>query len=425
MRFVRAAFVACLMGTAATIAVIAPLSPAIAAKASGPTVSPAVGKLLQPAQAAMQANDFAGALALIKQAQALPDQTPFDTYTINNFLANASIALKDYDTADAAYEAMADSPALPDAEKGPTLHNATLLAGQAKHYDKVIKYGTAFNALGGPADPNIIAAMAQSYYFTNDFANAEAMAQKAIDATPAGQPPNRGALEIMMGAQIKAKQQDQAAATLEKIVTYYDDPDEWGQVIDFSLGVKGIKDIEAVHVYRLRMATKATGQPDDYTVAAALALSVGYPVEAEAILQAGLDSGKITKSGKVAQQFAEVSNRAAIDRKTIASFDATARKSPAGEFDLKLAETYIGYSRYADAADAARRALQKGGAKADPNEANMVLGEALVMQGDTAGADAAFNAVKNPSPGMAKAQHLWLLYANRKTATAAAAPAAH
>ena len=32
---------------------------------------------------------------------------------------------------------------------------------------------------------------------------------------------------------------------------------------------------------------------------------------------------------------------------------------------------------------------------------------------------AAFNAVSNPSPGWAKAQHLWLLYANRAYATAA------
>lgn len=416
MRFVRAAFVACLLGSAATVALTVPLTSALAAKPTGPTVSAPVGKILQPAQVAMQAGDYAGALVLIKQAQALPDQTPFDTYTINNFLANAAIALKDYDTAGAAYEAMAESPAIPDADKPTTLHNATLLAGQAKHWDKVIKYGTAFNALGGAPDPTIIGSMAQAYYFTNDFANAQAMAQKSIDLTPAGQAPNRGALEIMMGAQIKAKQQDAAMATLEKIVTYYDDPDEWGQLIDVSLGVKGIKDFEALHIYRLRLATHASGQPDGYTVPAALALSIGYPVEAQAFLDAGIAAGKVQRSEK---QYSEASSRAATDRKTIAGFDATARKG-SGELELKLAETYYGYGRYSDAADAAKRALQKGGPKNDPNEANMVLGEALLMQGDAAGAVAAFNALKNPSPGMARAQHIWLLLANHK---AAAAPA--
>jgi hypothetical protein len=422
---VRAALAVCLLGSAAAISPAfsmggTPTSTPPAKAAPGAKVSAPVGKLLQPAQAAMQANDFAGALVLIKQAQALPDQTPFDTYTINNFLANASIGLKDYDTADTAYEAMADSPALPDADKQTTLHNATLLAAQAKHYDKTIKYGTAYIALGGPPDATIISTLAQAYYFTNDFANAEAMAQKGIDATPAGEAPNRGALEILMGAQIKAKHQDQAAETLEKIVTYYDDADEWSQVIDFSLGVHGIKDVDAVHIYRLRMASKASGSPEDYTIAASLALSVGYPVEAEAIMQAGLAAGKVNQGTK---PFAEASQRAAADRKTIAGFDGIAKKAATGELDLKLAETYIGYARYADAAEAARRALQKGGPKTDANEANMVLGEALLMQGMTADAVTAFNNVKNASPGMTKAQHIWLLYANRKTAAAAPAPA--
>ncbi|HUO90915.1 MAG TPA: tetratricopeptide repeat protein [Rhizomicrobium sp.] len=410
MRFVRAAVVACLLGSAAVTALIAPLAPAYA-KSSGPSVSAPVAKLLQPAQKAMQANDFKTALDLIKQAQALPDQTAFDTYTINNFLANAALGLKDYATADTAYEAMAESPALPDEDKATTFHNAMLLATQAKHYDKAIKYGQAFLALGGPSDPQIIGTMAQAYYFLNDFANAETMAKKALDATPAGQAPNRAALEIMLSSQIKAKHQDQAMATLEQIVTYYDDADDWGQLIDVSVGVKGIKDYELLHIYRLLPVTKAKGGGDDYKGASSVALSMGYPVEAEAILQSGgLPVG------------ADVRSRAAADRKTIESFASMAAKSPTGELDQKLSETLYGYGRYAEAEAAARRALKKAGAKTNANELNLVLGESLLLQGKTADAVAAFNAISNPSPGTAKAQHLWLLYANRKYSTAAAAP---
>ncbi|MBL6938363.1 MAG: hypothetical protein ISS15_02090 [Alphaproteobacteria bacterium] len=421
MRFVRAAFVACLLGSASIVATTVSLTPALA-KSSGPTVSPAVGKLLQPAQTAMQSGDYNGAMTLIKQAQALPDQTAFDTYTINNFLANAAIALKDYDTADTAYEAMADSPALPDTDKPTILHNATLLAGQAKHWDKTVKYGTTYLALPGVTqDPSIISAVAQGYYFTNDFTNAATWADKAVTATPAGQAPNRGALEIKMGAEIKGKQADAAMGTLETILTYYDDPDDWSQLIDVSLGVKGIKDIEALHIYRLRLAAHASGQPDGYTVPADIALSpnLAFPVEALAFLDAGVAAGKVQRSDK---RYTEASTRAAADRKTIGSFEQLAAKG-SGELELKLAETLYGYGRYADSAASARRALQKGGPKNDPNEANLVLGEALLMQGDTAGAVAAFNALKNPTPGQAKAAHVWLLFANRKTAAPAPAPA--
>ncbi len=207
MRFARAALFACLMGTASAFVLTASTAPAFAAKASGPSVSAPIAKLLQPAQKLLEAKDYKGAIELIKQAQAVPDQTDFDKYTVNNFLASAAIGAADYDTADAAYEAMADSPALPDADKQSTLHNATLLATQAKHYDKAVKYGTAYLALGGAPDPTIIGTLAQAYYFANDFANAVIFAQKSLDATPAGQPPNRGALEIKLGALIKAKRE--------------------------------------------------------------------------------------------------------------------------------------------------------------------------------------------------------------------------
>ncbi|MEI9991292.1 MAG: hypothetical protein WDM86_14750 [Rhizomicrobium sp.] len=409
MRFARAALFACLMGTAAATALGVSTVPA-AAKASGPSVSAPVAKLLQPAQKLLEAKDYKGALELIKQAQAVPDQTDFDKYTIDNFLANASIGSADYATADTAYEAMAESPALPDADKASTLHNATLLANQSRHYDKAIKYGTAFIALGGPPDPTIIATLSQAYYFANDFDNAAAFAQKAIDATPAGQPPNRGALEIKLGALIKGKKEAEAVATLETIVTYYDDADDWGQIIDNSMGVRGIKDIEALHIYRLRLVTHASGQPGDYTLPANLCLAPNVALPAEAVVF--LDAGHVGGADLAKAQAA-----AARDRAVLPAFETLAKKSGA-DVMLKLAETYYGYGRYTDAEATARAALAKGGPKLDAVEANMLIGESLIKEGKTADAVTAFNAVSNPSPGFAKAQHLWLLYANRKYAAA-------
>jgi hypothetical protein len=390
-------------------------APAIA-KPSGPSVSAPVGKLLQPAQKLLEAKDYAGAMTLIKQAQAVSPQTDYDTYAINNFLANAALGLNDMTTADTAFEAMADSPAMPDGDKSTTLHNAALLANQAKHYDKAIKYGTAFLALGTP-DATVTAAVAQAYYFSGDYANATAWAQKAIDAAPAGQPPNQGALEIKLQAQIKAKQETAAAETLEQLVSYYNDPDDWGQVIDFATGLKGIKDIEALHVYRLRLAAHANGQEDSYTIPAQIASTLHYPVEAEAFLNAGIAAGKVDRGNPLIKT---IHASAAADRQALAPLASLAAKAGTGELSLNLAETYYGYARYAEAEAAARAALQKGGPKVNVTEANMVLAEALLAEGKKADAITAFKGVSNPSPGFAKAQHIWLTYANAPYNTASA-----
>jgi tetratricopeptide (TPR) repeat protein len=367
----------------------------------------------------MAAKDYAGALVLIKQAQALPDQTPVDTYQINDFLAITAFNLNDHATADTAFEAMADSPIMPDADKASTLHNAALFASEAKHDDKVIKYAQELSAMGGPPDAPVLAVLAQAYYRSNDFSNAEATAIKAINATPAGAAPNRGALEIALASELKQNKQDAAFKVLQTIVTNYDEPDEWSQIVDFSLGTKGIKDLDALNMYRLKMATKSTSAPDDYTVMASLALQNGYPAEAQAALDAGIAAGKVVTSGKSGAQLAEARTRAAKDRASLASFEAAAVKSPNGELDVKLAETLFGYGRYADAVTAARRGLGKGGAKTDANEANMIIGMSLAMQGNNADALTALDNVKNGSAATMRVQLLWSLYAGRKYATAA------
>ncbi len=418
-QFVRAVVTACLLGSAAVIAPVASLSPAVAA--SGPTVSAPVGKILLNAQKAYQANDFPGGLALTKQAQALPDRTDFDNYEINKMLAFGLIKANDLAGAYDAELAMAVSPSLPDADKAETFRIVTLLAAQLKHYDIAIKYGTQFQTLSPTQDPLVLGVLAQSYYYTNDFANAEALSAKSIAATPAGKAPDRGALEVVFGSQIKQNKMADANNTLEEIVTWYDEPDEWAQLILSSISIKGIKDYEALDIFRLMVPTKAKGQSEDYTTPASVAMNENLPVEAEAFLKAGIDAGRLNTSNPL---YAKAHTAAARDRATIGQFDAEARKSPNGELDARLADTYFGYGRYDDAVAAAQRALKKGGPKVVPDQMNMIIAMSLTIQGKTADATAAFNSVSGSTAALARAKHLWLLYLNRKTATASAAPAA-
>ena len=389
--------------------------------AAAPVVSKPVGVLLDTARKQMIANDYVAAKSTVLQAQALPGRTATDDYEIQNFLGNIAVKQNDHASAEIAYDAMAESPAIPDSEKAATFRIAALLATEAKHFDLGIKYGKAFIALGGPPDDSVLAAVAESYFFKNDYVNAEIFGKQAIASPLEGKSPNQGALDAVFASQLKLKKDAEALNTLETLVTYYNDPDNWGQLIDVALGIKGIKDIEALDLYRLRLATKASAQAEDYSLMAQLALTNGYPIEAQTILELGIASGKLSNNGKIAAQLTEARGRAAKDRASLASFEAAAVKSASGDLDVKLGETYFGYGRYADAVAAARRGLGKGGAKTDPNEANMVIGMALAMQGNSADALAAFSNVKGGDAATTKVQHLWSLYAGRKYATSAVA----
>lgn len=418
---VRAALAACLLATASLA--FLPLAGHAAEKPAAPTepkVSPPVAKLLDATKKLIDAGDLTTAKATVLQAKALPDKTGIDDVEINNFIGNIAVRQNDHATAEAAFSAMADSPDLPDSQKATVLRIAALLSTEQKHFDKGIKYANAFIALGGPPDDSVLASLSEAYYYTNDFANAEIAAKKAVAAAEPGKPPNQNALTVVFGSQIKLKKQADALNTLETMVTYYNGPDDWEQLIQAAFGTAGIKQIDDLNLFRLEVAAKASTSGDEYDTYAQLAVQAGYPVEAQAALDAGLAAGKITNGGKMAALSANVRTRAAKDRATLASFEALAAKSATGELDIKLAQTYWGYGRYADVVTAARRGLGKGGAKTDSNEANLLIGMALTMQGNTADAVAALNNVKGGGAGMMKAAHLWSLYAGRKYATAAA-----
>ncbi len=410
MKSIRAALAAGLFGAASLVA----LHAAAADAPSGPKVSAAVGKPLGDAQTLMKAGDLKGAMDKVNEAAAVPNHTADDDYVINEFRANIAVGLKDYDTATTAFEAMANSPSLPAAQKASTLHNAIILATNAKHYAKAVQYGTELQALG-PLDDKDAAALSESYYYTNDYVHAKEMAQKSIDtAKAAGQLPDRGALQIVMNSEANSKDEAGAEATLEELAADYGDPSDWGQILDLALGTKGLRDIDALYLNRLRIVTGATGRSDDYILVGNVALQMGFPGEARAALEQGIQKGVVSESGKAGALLAQARSKAAIDEKSIGAQIAEGDKQ-GGEYNVKLAEALYGYGRYAEAETAARRAMAKGGVK-DPSEPSMVLGMALAGEGKYSEAATTFQSV-NGGAATNKAAHLWMIYAQHKAAT--------
>ena len=444
--FVRAALTVSLLGAAAALALLPtaaqaqmsdyggnygadqqkdqPKPKADKSTSSTAVTNPAIGKALQNAQDALKKNDTAGADAAVKEAQAVPDPTPIETYYINKFVAAVAIQKKDYPTAYAAYKTNAASPVMPDADKKDTYHNGMLLASMQKDWPTVLAFGKQLEAMNAMDDQSY-GVYALAYYNTNDMANAKSYAQKAIDIDKAaGKQPNQTAMEIVLGAQANSHDQAGAVSTLEQIVVQSNRPDDWRQLTDVGLGAKGIKYIDALYIYRLKDMTGSMTQPDDYITPGEIAAQpqIGYPVEAVKFYEEGINAGKV-KPGDVTG-LAKARKDAAQDRSNLAMYAASAAKSKTGEQDLKMGEDYWGYGRYADAEASARSAIAKGGLK-DPGEGQMLLGTSLIAQGKNDDGIQALSTVTG-NEGRTKAAHLWTLYAqakkNQAGSTAAAAP---
>ena len=104
------------LALAASLALLAGGAPTWAAAAKN-TNSEKVAKILKPAQEALQQKKYADALAKIREAQALPEKTPFDQYTIHEFACQANIGAGNYAEAAKECEARLDDQFMPEADK--------------------------------------------------------------------------------------------------------------------------------------------------------------------------------------------------------------------------------------------------------------------------------------------------------------------
>jgi hypothetical protein len=388
------------------------------AMGAGPSVSKSLQKPLTAAQDSLKANDFAGALAHVQEAQAVSGLTDYDNYVINEFLGSIYVGQKDYPKAESAYQAMADSPSLPADDKAHTYANLVQLANNNNHWAVVIKYGELLQPLG-PLQPPIGEELAIAYYNSGDHAKAQALAKTQIDADKAaGRPPSQALMQIQMSSQAGSNDIAGATATLEGLVTQYGRPDDWGTLIGLAFNTKGLTDSQALDLYRLRMATGATTPSAEYPIMADVAgNSLRYPAEAEAMIEQGISKGFVKPGDKANGMLSTIRPAAAKDKASIGEFEKVAQQRKQGDYDLKLAEYYYGYGRYADSETAVRRAMSKGGVK-DTAEMQMLLGMSLARQGKNADAADAFSKVSG-NGNEQKIAHLWTLYVQRKYSAAA------
>ncbi len=406
----RAPLAAILFATTASVALLA--SPALAADT--PHLTRSVNNALAEAQKAANGGDLATAKAAVDKARGVDDRTDYDNYMINEVALAVAVKMNDMAAADAAAEAAVESPALPEDQKPNALRTALILANNQKHFDKAIGYAKQLEAMN-TTDPVAQTAITQAYYLGKDYPNALNYTQKRIAALEAaGKKPNRETLQIMLDIEVAQKDESGAEKTLEQLVAQFNDPKDWTQMIDVAMSSKGLRDVEVIWLGRLLFLTGATASPDDASLVGSTASRLTFFGDAEVAQQHG-GSG-----------FPDPTARAAADKKTIQAQIAAGEKQN-GQYNAKLAEALYSYGMYPEAEAAAKRAMEKGGAK-DSTEAPMVLGQALMAEDKYDDAIAAFNQIQGGGPATARITRLWVDYANIKKNppvpdTASAAPA--
>jgi tetratricopeptide (TPR) repeat protein len=391
---------------------LAGVTPALAA-APAHTVSAKVGKPLKAAQDDLQKQDYSGALAKLKEADAMSGKSPYEQHLIHEMEGYAYVRTKQYPEAAKALE-----PGLTDGflDPGQIPQRTVALAQlnyQIKNYDKAIQFGT--QAIDkGYADAQMPTLVGQAYYLKNDWKGVQRFEKSQIAADEKkGVAPDNTSLQLLLSACLKMNDENCTNSALQELVVYHPKPEYWQQLL-YGMFKTVKNEHNLLQTYRLASEVNVLKRPEDFTDFAQLAIEAGSPGEAEQVIQKGMQENIFPDArtkGKAQRLLVDAQRAAKRDQQTLGKSAEQAARSSNGQEDVGLGLAYYGYQQYDKAVQALTQGIAKGGLKST-GEAQLLLGIAELKQGNKDAALKSFKSVKG-DPTLERLATLWSLRARQ------------
>jgi tetratricopeptide (TPR) repeat protein len=387
------------------------------AKPETQKVGAKIGKPLRAAQEAIAAKNWDAAQASLAEAAAIEPKTPYEAFMVDELGWYAKVQKQDYAGAIDSLTRAVDSGFVPEADLPRRYKALAQLCYQTKEYPKTVEFGKKALELD-PAGTDVAMLVAHSLYLSDDFAGARAW----VDAQVAkGGKPDEQLLLIGLRSNYELNDRAGTMRTLELLVRNYPAQKYWTDLLNNQLyETKSDRDLRAL--YRLMTETNTIAKPDEYSEMASTLMAGGFPTEAMVVLERGM-AANVFKSDSLSRAQADLARAksgAEADRKELPGADQALANAKNGNEMVAMGKLFFSVGDYAKAADAFRKGLAKGGVT-DADDANALLGIALVRGGKSSEALEPFNKIRDPKLG--EVAKLWKLYIESASTPAAATPA--
>jgi hypothetical protein len=398
-------------------------APAAASAASQPAnaVPPAFAAPFNAAQEMLKAGNGAGAMAKLKELDALPDQTAYEKYLILRVRAPAEYSVNDYTAAAADFESLLANDLLPAGDRLQILKAHASILYTSQQYPKAAVAIQRYLDAGGD-DPQLRELLPQTQYINKDYATAAKGFRKEIDdAYAAGRTPPEKTLRLLATSCSQSDNDAGYVWALERLAVAYPKADYWRELVARAAHTEKLSDRLYTDNYRLKAQLLGSVNDGDRLSYAALASRAGYPEEAKRILDEAYASKPFTGAdlAEANKLRADVNKAVATDRAQQAANESAARSAKDGNalVSLGLLVTVDGNAQ--QGAQLIEQGVAKGGLKY-PDEARLHLGYAQIKAGRDADALKTFQSITAGPNGILPIAHVWALYAQSRLQPAAA-----
>jgi hypothetical protein len=394
-------------------------------KAAAAEYSKEFRKLAGPVQEAVNGQKWAEVLAALPELEAIENPTPDDKKAIATWRLQATQGVGDQDAFAAAIEAFL-AAGYADPENVGAMHRQL-----AAHYSgkkdnaKTLEHFQKFVDATPDVQPDEFETLGRLQLQSGMNAEACQSLGKAIDAAKGkGEKPKEMWYQLRDRCYIQLKDDAARLANLEALVTEYPNKEYYSRIVAIYQAQTNDDRTVMLNAYRVAVADPQGGLATvgAYLSYADTALVAGSPGEAARALERGMKEGIVPTAGTNQQQLTQAKAAIASDKKSLPGEAATAAKNPKGEVDVKVGLGFYSTGDYAQAVEAIKRGIAKGGV-ARLDDANLLLGAALLELGKADEARAAFEAAKAAAPAgspLGRIADLWLA----RTSRGSTAPAA-
>jgi hypothetical protein len=382
-------------------------------------------KLAAPVQAAVNEKKWAEVLAALPQLEAIPSPTRDDRKAIATWRLQATQGVGDQDAFAAAIETFL-AEGFADPENVGAMHRQLAAHYSAKKDNaKTIEHFQKFVDETADVQPDEFETLGRLYLQAGRNPEACQYLGKAIDVSRGkSEKPKEMWFQLRDRCFIEMKDDAARLANLESLVTEYPDKEYYSRIVAIYQQQSNDDRVVMLNAYRVAVSDPAGGLATvgAYLNYADTALNAGSPGEAARALERGMKDGVVPNAGTNQQLASQAKSAVASDKKTLPGEAAAAAKNPKGEVDVKVGLGFFSTGDYAQAVELIRRGIAKGGVTR-LDDANLLLGAALLELGKQDEARAAFEAAKAAAVAgspLGRIADLWLA----RVARGGSAPAA-
>ena len=365
------------------------------------------GKVLGPL---LEAKKYEEVNALLDQADAMPNKTPYEQYIINRMRLASALGMGNKPKLIEMLEYVLASGRLEKTEQSKFTQALAGYYQEQKNYPKTIENLQKYGELSG--DPKVARQIMAIRFESGDYKGVQAdLLKKLNDSVKANQPMTREELHMLADASHRLKDKATYLTALEGLVRWHPRDRYWSDMLYRTRGKENYSTRFSADIIRLQKVATTKMEEQDYVELAEVDQLEGQFIEGKAVLDAGIVNGAVTQNAKIKKLKSELDKQAADDMKNIASTESSARKAKNGTGMVNLGYAFVTMGQYDKGIQLIQDGIAKGGLK-NADDAKLRLGYSYAMAGKKDEAIKILETVQG-ADGRADLARYWILWVNR------------